>query len=417
MNSISVRPHLLLAKLRSASFPELQKKERYLGENVYEFNSNNMANLNFKKIIDIILHKPHRILPHIKTRCMFYFRNFLSGRAAYPHTVYVGITNNCNLKCRMCDLGQKIRSSYGMRLGPEKELAFSSWKGFIDDISSFSPAVELCAAEPLLYRDFIPLVKYIKQKKLVCRIFTNGFLLEKYAAFLKQEGVDNLFISIDGPAQIHDNIRGSEGLFDRIIRGLKILNEDEKEKPSVDINFTVSQYNYNEIEHTINAVKDRGVRFDRFTVMLTLFTTRKAVLSHNQQYPEFPADAICEQGVDFEKIDVRVVKEQVDRLREKFHDKIRLYPNIDISRIQDWYQRPDSFLGNIKCNFIWNSANITCAGEVIANFRCVKRNFGNINQSRFKGIWNSKDFRRFRLLCDKKGPFPICARCSSSFVY
>ena len=368
-----------------------------------------------KKAGRIIVLKPQRILPHVKTRFMSVFWKLLCGRAAFPHTIYIGITKNCNLKCRMCDLGQKSGTSYGRFLSPESDLPFFVWKKFIDEIAKFGPAIELCAAEPLLYKDFMSMVKYIKQKKLTCRIFTNGFLLEEYAHLIEKEGVDYLFVSLDGPGKIHDDIRGCPGLFEKVVNGLKKLKTNGKTNPAIDINYTVTHHNYASIEPTVNVLMDRGVKFDRFTVMLTLFATKATADRHNRLYPEFPVEPICENGVDFSVIDINVVKEQIERLRKKYPGKVRLYPEVNTAYIQDWYRNPNKFVGNNKCRFIWNSANITSDGGVITNFRCVSRSFGNINREKFKKIWNCRDFRKFRLLSAKSGPLPICARCSASF--
>ena len=369
-----------------------------------------------KHIAKVVFLKPHRIIAHIKTRLMYLFPRFFSGRAAYPHTIYIGITKRCNLRCKMCDLGRGIDSSYGRHLSPGTELSFEHWKKFIDEVAEFHPAIELSAAEPLLYNDFMPLVKYIKQKKLVCRLFSNGYLLEKYASFIKDVGVDYLFVSIDGTPEIHDHIRGRQGSFDRAVNGLLKVKQSRDQKPDIDINFTISHYNYSQIEATIRALKGRGVKFNRFTVIQTLFLVKEMAQLHNRLYPDYPANPICEEGVDFNLIDTQVVKEQIDKLKRNYPQEVRFYPDFDLSRLDDWYKKPQTFVSNNNCMFIWNSANITADGSVIPNFRCVNKKLGNITSAEFKDIWNNKTFREFRILSKKHGPFPICARCSAGFV-
>lgn len=55
-------------------------------------------------------------------------------------------------------------------------------------------------------------------------------LLEKYAEDLVNLGIDEIIFSLDGPREIHDTIRGGEGIFDRTIKGLKAVNTWKEKK-------------------------------------------------------------------------------------------------------------------------------------------------------------------------------------------
>ncbi|MDP3731913.1 MAG: radical SAM protein [Candidatus Omnitrophota bacterium] len=371
-----------------------------------------------KTIFDIVIKRPDRIMPHIKTRLAYSWPLLSRGYANFPHVIYLGITGHCNLSCRMCDLGQKKDTLYRRNLSPKEDLPLRTWKKLIDEVAVFKPIIELCAAEPLLYKDFVSLVRYIKEnKRLTCRIFTNGYLLEEYSQLIKETGIDYLFMSLDGPAKIHDFIRGQDGLFDKVMRGLhKLRNQTTGKNTAIDINFCISEYNYDRITDTFNILRELDVPFDRFTVMNTLFTTREMADRHIRLFPSFPAGGICEDCVNFNAINPSVIKEQMLELIQKHPEKIRFYPDFNLNQISDWYRKPDKPLGNKGCLFIWNSAAITSDGNIIANLRCVNKSFGNIRESSFMKVWNGDLFRRFRLLSRRTGMFPICTRCSASFM-
>lgn len=372
-----------------------------------------------KKFLRLLLTKPERILPHIKSRSAYYLSGLLKGYAGFPHTIYLGISNKCNLECKMCDLGQKSDSLYRQHLSPAKELSLSEWKEFIDQVAFFKPDIEFSAAEPLLYKDLFDLIKYIKEVKgLKCRIFTNGFLLEEYSKLIIESSIDHMIVSIDGPADTHDYIRGKPGLFDKVMLGLLELKGGTRDKgPFIDINYTISHHNYGKIIDTFNVLNNRGVRFDRFTIIQTLSIPKEAAKKHNEDYPDLPVTALCETGVEFSSIDVNVLRKQIDSLIHDKSGKVRVYPDVSLEQLDKWYNSPLETVGNTPgCRFIWSSANITSDGEVIPYMRCVDKSFGNITRSGFKEIWNGKDFRRFRLLSKKVKSFPVCLRCSASFM-
>ena len=57
----------------------------------------------------------------------------------------------------------------------------------------------------------------------------------------------HLTISLDGPKEIHDNVRGVQGSFQKIKNNVTFLNKLEKhsdQKISKSICFTISKYSY-----------------------------------------------------------------------------------------------------------------------------------------------------------------------------
>ena len=364
-----------------------------------------------------MLKKVRRILPFLRSKLAYSASGVFKGYAGFPRTIYIGITNKCNLKCKMCDLGQGVGSVYKKHLSPKADLPLEDWKRLIDEVTEFNPAIEFCAAEPLLYKGLIPLVKYIKKDKgLECRIYSNGYFLEEQGEQLSEADIDQLIVSIDGPPQIHDYIRGMPGLFEKVALGLKRFQNNRYHRDTpVDINYTICEHNFRELRHTLRILMDYGIKFTRFTVILTLFVTRKMAEEHNRIHPELPVTEICETGVNFNAIDTEVLKSEIIRLMRDYPKIVRFYPHFDLSLIGEWYKSAGNFIGNNSCHFVWNSASITSEGEVIPFVRCVDKSFGNITKERFKLIWNSDEFRKFRITT-KKSLFPICARCSASFM-
>lgn len=77
--------------------------------------------------------------------------------------------------------------------------------------------------EPLLRKDFVlELVEYLAGKGIYSRLFTNGFLLtEDLANTLKNKGLCELQVSLDGLEKTHDEFRGIPLSFKHALEAMK----------------------------------------------------------------------------------------------------------------------------------------------------------------------------------------------------
>jgi uncharacterized protein len=155
------------------------------------------------------------------------------------HVVAKPIGPACNLNCEYCFYLEKKalfgpREDYRM---PDDVLA-PFIRGYIE--AQPTPAVEFVwqGGEPtLLGMDFFKRVVKLQKpfagrKTISNSIQTNGTLLtDKWCAFLKKHGF-LVGISLDGPKEVNDRYRrdrSGNGTFDRVMRGLKLLQKHEVE--------------------------------------------------------------------------------------------------------------------------------------------------------------------------------------------
>lgn len=135
------------------------------------------------------------------------------GRA---HTyARVSVTAKCNLSCRYCAPGAQPSSCPGAG-ATGGELSLPELLTFIRALGAIGvEKVRFTGGEPLVRPDIEQLVagaKAIPSIKKVC-LTTNGVLLDKKAAALKEAGLDALNVSLDSldPVRFR-KITGSEGL-------------------------------------------------------------------------------------------------------------------------------------------------------------------------------------------------------------
>ncbi|NPB04947.1 MAG: GTP 3',8-cyclase MoaA [Aquificae bacterium] len=102
----------------------------------------------------------------------------------------ISLTDRCNLSCLYCRAGES--GSAAEVLTPERVERFA---GVLKEFGLRT--VRLTGGEPLLRPDAVEFVRRIARRGLEVALTTNGLLLEKYAAALKEAGLRRLNVSLD----------------------------------------------------------------------------------------------------------------------------------------------------------------------------------------------------------------------------
>ena len=181
----------------------------------------------------------------------------------FPQSISFTITNACNLRCQMC--GQWSQEGY-IRSKPERlkgEMTLTDWKRLVDELADHHiSSLLLRGGEPFLFPGIIDLLQYIHSKGLFTAIDTNGTQLKRYAEDIARIGKIHLTISLDGPAEIHDAVRGVKGTFARIRDGIHALNNCERisgNPISKSFNFTICPYSIKGLGALPDAVRSLGL--------------------------------------------------------------------------------------------------------------------------------------------------------------
>ena len=212
--------------------------------------------------------------------------NVLQGIARYgvtmPQKVYAPIlvvwdcTHACNLKCKHCyqDAQKKL---------PD-ELSTEEAQAMMDDLSrSGVVALAFSGGEPLMRKDLFELLKYAHNKGLFTALATNGTLItEDVARKLKELDLGYVEISIDGKdAATHDAFRGSPGMFEKSVRGLKYCI---KEGIYTCMATTITEYNLSEIPEIYDLAC--SMKVERMITFNFIPTGRGANMSEGDITPE-----------------------------------------------------------------------------------------------------------------------------------
>lgn len=169
-----------------------------------------------------------------------------------PIDCVLALTYNCNARCTMCDIW-KIKDS--------PEISLTDLAKLPDSLRD----VNLSGGEPFLRRDLDQIVAVVKKTCPKARlvISSNGFLtpvidkmMDKILAIAPDIGVA---ISIDGMGEMHNEMRGIPGGFDRCMDTIKVLQK--KGMTNLRIAFTITERNINHFAKVYDLSRELGVEF------------------------------------------------------------------------------------------------------------------------------------------------------------
>ncbi|MCL2591900.1 MAG: radical SAM protein [Defluviitaleaceae bacterium] len=127
----------------------------------------------------------------------------------------INITNKCNLFCNHCSFNSSYKD--------DSELPFEMVRKIIDWAHDNSVQdIHITGGEPTLHKNFDEIIAYAVSHFEDTRLITNGYdidicLLER----LKSYGLKNIMFSVDGTREFHNNIRGADDSFERVLDTVK----------------------------------------------------------------------------------------------------------------------------------------------------------------------------------------------------
>lgn len=103
-----------------------------------------------------------------------------------------------------------------------REMSFYAQR--LEQIMKLYPrAIRFTGGEPLLLKTLPALVSSAAASGALVSVISNGRLLRGKAAALATAGCGELIMSLDGAGSLHDEIRGTLGLFERCMRGIEAV--------------------------------------------------------------------------------------------------------------------------------------------------------------------------------------------------
>jgi len=166
-----------------------------------------------------------------------------------PFFLAHAITYGCNSKCKTCTYWQMSNRT-------KEDLSTEEVFDLLDEAYDCGMrGYYLFGGEPLTRRDIGEIVDYAKKKGFVTTMNTNASLLKAKADSL--QNLDFVFVSLDYFNEYHDFIRGRNGSFDEVIKGIKRIREVGNTR--VTLVTTISKLNFDAIQPMAELARDLNV--------------------------------------------------------------------------------------------------------------------------------------------------------------
>lgn len=173
----------------------------------------------------------------------------VSHRAVSLPIVILMPHEGCNARCVMCDIWRLNANGV--------ELSIETLRSLLPELAHFrTERIILSGGEALLHSSFEAFATLLAGTGAKLTLLTTGFTLGRSAEAVRTY-FDEVVVSLDGPASIHDEIRRVPGAFRRMEEGVHALLEAPAH-PRITARSTVQRRNFRSLESTIDEALSVG---------------------------------------------------------------------------------------------------------------------------------------------------------------
>lgn len=336
----------------------------------------------------------------------------------HPEWIILGVNNVCNLHCKMCDVGTKnLETNFAQNLvGTHPiNMPLPLIEKIIDQMAEYYPNSKLGYAftEPLVYPHLEASLKYAHQKNIKTSVTTNALTLKQKAKVVANS---DIYVSLDGPQDIHNEIRGHKKSFQKAVEGIETVFSINP-KASISIFCVITEWNIGYLVEFLDFFKDFPLKQMGF--MHSNFTKQHIADAHNKIWEQsYPATASNVEEVNINNFNLDLLWDEIATIKSKTYKlPISFSPEIHSrEKLFEFYHQPEKKIGKL-CNDVFTNVMIKSDGSVIpAHGRCYNLELGNLYHENLKQIWNSHVLKKFRTtLSENGGLLTACSRCCSAF--
>ena len=300
-----------------------------------------------------------------------------------PITFHALVNERCNCKCRHCE--------YWRQAEYIPEMSIEEWKKTLLSIKEFTGrfAVNFSGGEPFIKKGFIDLLQFCRENDILAGVTTNGALLnEKNVAAIVAAKPFNLNISLDSHiAEIHDYVRGMNGLHRKITNGITLLRQEQSKQNitfPIIIKPTILSLNFRQLPEIVKWSIETGATAVNFQPLGRWTSeTYDELWIEEKDMPEL--EKAMNQLIAMKRSGSPIMNsEEILRLMPASFREEKAAPDLMPCRIglHEYYIRPD---GEVKLCFHFPS-------------------IGNTTKESAREIWRGKKAEKIRkatIQCDK----------------
>jgi MoaA/NifB/PqqE/SkfB family radical SAM enzyme len=303
-----------------------------------------------------------------------------------PATIVMDPHHLCNTNCRHCWVHTPVLKQPQEFL--DRKLDFELFKTIVDDAAELKTDLIILQGdgEPLMYAHTMDMLKYIRAKGIEAMFFTNGSLLdEKKAREIIDIGVREIYCSLPaGTAETYGRVcpqHKGDAFFEKITKNLKgfiaLRKKLGKEYPRLVMTHVMHNENYEDIIPMARLDAEIGADATRY-YLIRLDTMNQDLKLERQHVKRMcddlePALALLKKnGIHF-----------IDNVKFQFE-----HYDDDTGA---WCE--DVFLEE-GCTIGWFFCLLPALTDL--SLCCHLRTVGWLNKTRFKDLWLSPEYERYR---------------------
>jgi|GEM_PF-769009 len=330
------------------------------------------------------------------------------GFMGYPSHFVFELTMKCNLRCKMCfyDFVREAEENKD-----RQELTTEQIENIIEQITPYMQTVTLVGAEVTLRKDFLTILRLLDDRDVQVSMTTNGTLFtdEYFRVFKSLRRVPFVGISLDGPQEAHNLIRG-KGRFEKSVATIRRLSSElhvpvmivtvvmketlphlsEMVRIASEIGAKTVSFEY-ERRHTHDDLENSRVLMKGFPMNFSVVATEDKTLGFSleglQEALRQAQRTAFRLGVQLQNIPA-TLEEETGRFYDRNH----------------FLNHGENFCVRLR------SARIDPYGNVVTCFN-IKTSFGNLLEKSFEEIWNGESYKTFRKRLVEANLLPICKAC------
>ncbi|MDA0767081.1 MAG: radical SAM protein [Verrucomicrobia bacterium] len=183
-------------------------------------------------------------------------RGILEGNLrSRPYRLNISLTNLCDSRCKTCDIWKIYPEK---RFALREELKTDEFRQLFRKLPSSVMWISFSGGEPHLRRDFVEIMaasfSEVRNIALV-NVPNNGIRAGRCTDHwrevlaIRKRPFIHISMSIDGPREVHDDVRGVPGNYDSAMGALADIQEmiAREGNASIGIGLTISKHNYDKI--------------------------------------------------------------------------------------------------------------------------------------------------------------------------
>ncbi|WP_234117296.1 radical SAM/SPASM domain-containing protein [Clostridium hydrogenum] len=329
-----------------------------------------------------------------------FIKNSINSYYSYFYVQW-HLTSLCTENCNHCylDKNKAINNVFDLK----KSIDIIDQIYEISSRLKLQPYIAFTGGDPLLYTDLFKLINYAHDKNIIITIKGNPRLLNNdIIVKLKNLGVHQYNLSIDGLKQTHDYIR-SKGSFDITIQKLKDL---KRSGIITLVKYTVSKINSSEMNSVMNYLAECGVDYFDFARFCPNSSSDYKYMFTPEEYHKFLLSTLK----NYQNLKVKGYK-----MTLLFRDHLWI-PLLDELGILNGYE-----INNSRINYGCSIGNNNCFvinynGDILPCAKLDDYFIGNILKDNIFNILQSENYKKLSELSSYKGCYgchlvSLCRGC------